>query len=83
MTTRGQVTVWSTKGCVQCTATYQAFDAAGIRYEVEEITEHPEKVDELKAMGHAQLPVVTTEADSWAGFRPDKIAEHATAVSAR
>ena len=27
----------------------------------------------FKAQGHMQAPVVVTEAETWAGYRPDKI----------
>ena len=27
----------------------------------------------FKAQGHRQAPVVVTEAETWAGYRPDKI----------
>ncbi|TFH98149.1 NrdH-redoxin [Micrococcus flavus] len=65
------VIVYSRPSCVQCTSTTRALDRRGIRYEVHEMTE--DDAARFKAQGHMQAPVVVTEADTWAGFRPDKI----------
>jgi glutaredoxin-like protein NrdH len=68
------ITVYSKTACVQCTATYRALDSKGISYTVVDLEQHPEAIDELKARGLMQAPVVITDTDAWAGFRPDKIA---------
>lgn len=68
------ITVYSKSACVQCTATYRALDSKGISYTVIDLEQHPEAVDELKARGLLQAPVVITDTDTWTGFRPDKIA---------
>ena len=65
------VIVYTRPACVQCTSTTRALDRRGIRYEVHEMTE--DDAARFKAQGHMQAPVVVTEADTWAGFRPDKI----------
>jgi len=71
-----QVRVFEAEGCVQCWATHRALDAAGIAYEVVRVDGRPEVVDELKAMGFAQLPVVQAEGmNPFSGFRPDKLDE--------
>lgn len=69
------ITVYSKPSCVQCTATYRALDNKGVRYEVVDLTAQPEEViDAFKARGLMQAPVVVTDRDEWAGFRPDKVA---------
>ena len=68
------ITVYSKTACVQCNATYRALDSKGISYTVVDLEQHPEAVDEFKARGLMQAPVVVTDTDAWAGFRPDKIA---------
>lgn len=65
------VIVYSRPACVQCDATRRALDARSIHYETRTMTE--EDAARFKAEGHMRAPVVVTEAESWAGFRPDKI----------
>lgn len=75
MTSTGTVTVYSKTPCVQCTATYRALDNAGVLYDVIELeTMSVEQIDAFKARGLTQAPVVITDTDAWAGFRPDRIA---------
>lgn len=39
------------------------------------MSEDPEALDKVKALGHLQAPVVVAEDGThWSGFRPDKIA---------
>lgn len=69
------ITVYSKPSCVQCTATYRALDNKGVGYEVIDLTTQPEEViDAFKARGLMQAPIVVTDSDEWAGFRPDKVA---------
>jgi glutaredoxin-like protein NrdH len=70
-----EVRVFGRKGCVQCTATYRALDDRGITYEVVDVDELREgAVDELRALGFTQLPVVQAPGmAAWSGFRPDRI----------
>lgn len=69
------ITVYSKPNCVQCTATYRALDAGGITYEVVDLSEEPAAFELVKQLGYLQAPVVVTDTEHWAGFRPDKIAE--------
>ncbi len=69
------ITVYSKPSCVQCTATYRALDNKGVPYRTVDLTEQPtEVVDGFKARGLMQAPIVVTNTDEWAGFRPDKVA---------
>jgi glutaredoxin-like protein NrdH len=68
-----QVKVWSTPGCVQCVQTKKQFDKLGIAYEAYDLTEHPDKLEEFKAKGLLQAPIVETDIKIWNGFRLDKI----------
>lgn len=76
------VTVYTKPACVQCNATYRALDKKGITYQSVDISQDPEALERVRAMGYMQAPVVITDADHWSGFRPDKIEELALAVSA-
>ncbi|APX32839.1 NrdH-redoxin [Brachybacterium sp. P6-10-X1] len=67
------ITVYSKPLCVQCDATKRALNKAGVAYDVVDITEDADALARIKSMGYVQAPVVITEQDHWAGFRPDKI----------
>ncbi|HEY8295333.1 MAG TPA: glutaredoxin-like protein NrdH [Micrococcaceae bacterium] len=69
------VTVYTKPACVQCNATYRALDKKGIAYQSVDISQDPDALERLKALGYLQAPVVVTEAGHWSGFRPDKIDE--------
>lgn len=75
------ITVYTKPSCVQCNATYRALDARGITYEIRDLTEDPAALEQVKALGYLQAPVVITDAGHWSGFRPDKIAELASRLS--
>jgi len=68
-----KITVWSTASCVQCMMTKREFDRRGIRYDEMALEQHPEKLDEFKAKGLLQAPIVETDTKVWTGFRLDKI----------
>ena len=68
------VTVYVLPNCVQCTMTKRALDAAGIRYQVVDLSVDDAAHDLVSGLGYRSAPVVVTGSDSWAGFRPDKIA---------
>jgi len=76
------VTVYTKPACVQCNATYRALDKKGIAYQSVDISQDPEALERLKALGYLQAPVVVTEADHWSGFRPDKIDQLAQTAAA-
>ncbi|GAA4288643.1 glutaredoxin-like protein NrdH [Georgenia daeguensis] len=80
------ITVYSKPSCVQCDATYRALNKQGLEYEVVDITVDAEALENVKALGYQQAPVVFADGDHWSGFRPDKIkalaAQQAAAVSA-
>ena len=67
------ITVYSKPNCVQCTATYRALDKSGIAYSTVDLTVDAEALDQVRALGYAQAPVVVAGENHWSGFRPDKI----------
>ena len=69
------VKVYTKPSCVQCNATYRALDSRGIEYEVIDLSIDNRALEEVKALGYLQAPVVVTANDHWSGFRPDKIDE--------
>jgi glutaredoxin-like protein NrdH len=68
-----EIKVWSTPNCVQCMQTKKQFDKLGIKYESLDLTEHPDKLEEFKAQGLMQAPIVETDIKVWSGFRLDRI----------
>jgi glutaredoxin-like protein NrdH len=75
------VTVYTKPSCVQCNATYRALDSKSIDYEIHDLSEDPAALEKVKALGYLQAPVVITDEDHWAGFRPDKIDELAARLT--
>ena len=75
------VTVYTKPSCVQCNATYRALDAKGIEYEIHDLSEDADALEQVKALGYMQAPVVITDGDHWSGFRPDKIDELAARLA--
>lgn len=76
------VTVYTKPSCVQCNATYRALDAKGIQYNVIDLSEDAAALEQVKALGYLQAPVVVTDEDHWAGFRPDLISDLAARLEA-
>lgn len=67
------ITVYSKPNCVQCTATYRALDKSNLPYEVVDMSQDPDALESVKALGYQQAPVVIADGEHWAGFRPDLI----------
>lgn len=67
------VKIYSKPSCMQCTATYRAFDKRGVAYEVVDVNADSEAYSYIVGLGYRQLPVVVAGEEHWAGFRPDMI----------
>jgi len=48
-------------------------ESRGLAFEMVNVDLVPEAVEDLRAMGFRQLPVVVAGEDKWSGFRPDMI----------
>jgi glutaredoxin-like protein NrdH len=69
-----RVVMWSKRsGCVQCTATYRRIEESGLPAEIHYFEDNPEKLEEFKNRGFMSAPVMVTDDEIWAGFRPDKL----------
>ncbi|NCD19728.1 MAG: glutaredoxin-like protein NrdH [Actinobacteria bacterium] len=75
------ITVYSKPNCVQCDATYRALAKHGLAYTAIDITQDPEALQTVKALGYQQAPVVFAGGDHWSGFRPDRIKAVARAAA--
>ncbi|EHD20480.1 MULTISPECIES: glutaredoxin-like protein NrdH [Brenneria] len=68
-----RITIFTKPDCVQCNATRRALDKQGISYRLVDLTEDEQALQQVRALGYQQVPVVMTANDHWSGFRPDKI----------
>lgn len=76
------VRVYSKPNCVQCTLTKTLFQAEGVSFVEEDITD-PQNLEAAKSMGLLAAPVVVVGEsgdDMWAGFQPDRIKEIARRI---
>jgi glutaredoxin-like protein NrdH len=67
------ITVYSKPACVQCEQTKKLLSKNGLEFDVIDITQDSDAYDKVVSMGFMSAPVVVTDDDSWAGFKPDKI----------
>lgn len=69
-----KITVYTQPSCVQCVATYRELDRMGLAYDVVDLSQDDAAMEQVKALGYRQAPVVMVGEDHWSGFRPDKLA---------
>ena len=63
-------TVYTNPNCVQCDMTKKLLDRNGTAYEVVDLSEDREAFEMVKSLGFTSAPVVITDTDKWAGFKP-------------
>ena len=72
------LTVYSKPNCIQCEMTKMWLNQNKIQFESVDVSEHPEKLEEIKLNGFQQLPVVTLDEyfeNAWSGFNVDRLEE--------
>lgn len=67
------LTLYTTPHCPACRLTRQALDRAGLTYEVIDLSERPDLVEQMRSEGLLQAPVIDDGTSRSAGFRPDRI----------
>ena len=67
------ITVYTRDNCVQCNRTKATLKKRDLEYVEIEIDD--ETADSFREQGYQSLPIVVTDDETWAGFRPDKIKE--------
>ncbi|NMM93345.1 glutaredoxin-like protein NrdH [Bifidobacterium oedipodis] len=77
------VTIYSTSHCPQCAATKRQFSKLGIDYRDINLEEQPQVLEQLRAEGFHQAPVVVTDDQSWCGYRPDLIKQLAATLNSQ
>lgn len=79
-----KVTVYSKPRCVQCNATYKWLDKSGVKYEIVNLPDFPEKLDEFMAQGVGSAPVVViNDNEPFGGFRPDLLQKYILGIEGR
>jgi len=69
-----KVTVYTTPNCMQCRSLMKQLDKRSIVYDVMNLEQHPELVEQFKELGMTQAPIVLTSDEfSFSGFRLNKI----------
>lgn len=70
-----EVTIYSKVGCGQCMFTKKYLEKSNISYFEKNISENPDWVAEVKALGFQTLPVIVIEGEApFAGYQPQKLA---------
>lgn len=72
------LTVYSKPNCIQCEMTKMWLNQNKIQFESVDVSEHPEKLEEIKLNGFQQLPVVALDEHfdiAWSGFNVDRLEE--------
>ena len=67
------VKIFSKNHCMQCKMVKRFLTENQIAFEEVNIDEQPEAVDWLKAQGFQSVPVITSDAETVIGFRPDQL----------
>lgn len=67
------IKIYTKEDCIQCLATKSFLDKGGVEYEVIDLDNEPDRVEEVKEMGYKSIPVVVDGGEHWSGFRPDKL----------
>mgnify|MGYP000187829579 CR=1 FL=1 len=67
------ITVYTMPNCVQCNWTKRILIDAGAEFLEVDLSVDADALEHLRALGYAQAPVVVAGAQSWAGFRPDRL----------
>lgn len=68
------IVIYGKPQCVACDQTKKWLQRNGLEYREEQLADHPDIVEEVKASGYSSAPVcVTDEGEWWAGMNPGKL----------
>lgn len=66
------IIVYSKPNCMQCNFTKKYLEDKGVSYEIKDIFESEEALNEVKELGFSSVPVISVEGqEAFNGFRPD------------
>ncbi len=67
------IELWVNSSCPKCDCTARVLDGRNVTITYRSFDDDPGLVDEAKALGFFEAPVVITPNDAWSGYRPDKL----------
>ncbi|MFC4128904.1 glutaredoxin family protein [Nocardia rhizosphaerae] len=67
--------------CQPCKATKRTLDKLGAEYTLIDVTEEPDAIDAIRALGYQQTPVVVVGDEHWSGHRPEQLRWAANATN--
>lgn len=68
-----ELTVYTTPNCPGCKMTRRQLDKAGVAYEAVDLSGRPDLVEQFRAEGLRQAPIIEVDGQRTAGFNPDRI----------
>ncbi|GMA46658.1 glutaredoxin-like protein NrdH [Tetragenococcus muriaticus] len=72
------ITLFSKNNCMQCKMTKRFLAENDINFEEVNIDNEPNALDWLKEQGFQSVPVITSDATTVVGFRPDQLRQLAS-----
>ncbi|MBB4734733.1 glutaredoxin-like protein NrdH [Micrococcus cohnii] len=76
------ITVYGQPSCQPCRLVQRRLDRDQVPYDYVDLTQHPDKLEQLRDAGMTQTPIIETPTDRWSGLDPDRLnraIEHAQA----
>ena len=68
-----ELTLYTKNNCPQCKMTKRFLSQQDVSYNEINIDDEPQYIDWLKEQGHRSVPVLTNNAVTIVGFRPDQL----------
>ncbi|WP_027108376.1 glutaredoxin-like protein NrdH [Lacticigenium naphthae] len=69
-----KIILYTKIGCGQCLFTKKQLEKMHLAFEEKNISQNPEWIDEVKALGFQSLPVISIEGEEpFSGYQPDKL----------
>lgn len=59
------ITIYSKPQCVSCEQTKKWLERNGLEYKEEQLADHPDVVEEVKASGFTAAPICVTDQGAW------------------
>lgn len=67
------ITIYTTPQCPGCSLTKRKLDKAGIEYELIDLSQRPDLIEQFRAEGLLSAPIIETGHERSSGFNPDHI----------
>lgn len=67
------ITVYGQPSCQPCRLVQRRLDRDQVPYDYVDLTQHPDKLAQLKAAGMTRTPIIETPTETWSGLDPDRL----------